>query len=801
MNRLGKWLTPGRIALGLFLALVVFGVAAWYAPRVVATAWREPLRVELSRALGRQVSFGDVRYMLFPYPGLSASDLVIPDDPAYGLEPLAYVTELQVGLRWLALAGGRFEISSVRMNEASVNLALHEERGWNAGLLLENLRARAREKSYSPELEIRGGRLNFRQGTRKSAFYMNAVDLDVQPPPEASGLLEWSFEASPARTDRSEQGFGRFTGQGQWRPTAGRDGVMNVEMELERSVLTEVATVVAGRDLGLQGRVTSKLRINGPLSGLTLRGRVDLEGLDRRSLTGRRGQGWSLPFEGTLDLTRQSMELHTVEPKNAEGHAPFQVRLAADSILTNPKWAAGFSFDAFEAKSLLELARRLGARVPDNLEVEGALTGPVSVPREGDPSGELELANAQVRLGGAGPVKVANALLRLSGGALELLPAQVESPTGSVMNLEGKWAMASEALSFKVGLKDLAVDDLKSAVAVLPGVPVPPVLGNCGGGTATGEIRFARKAEDEPAPWSGDMVLAGVECAVDGSAAPLRVRRSNLSFRGEDWSAKRVAAQWGGLALDGAAEYRAAAARKLQLALHFATLDAEALTDVLEPTFVRRRSFLDRTFRRGGTVPAWLAGRRLEATVSSKQFILDGRELERLSAKIYWDGTRVEIPQLDVHDGEAWLSGRLAIRIDQERPSYHLLARLADLRWQDARLDADIDLKAEGLTRASLDAMRAAGQFQVRGLEIGGQPLRNAAGCYDYDGGRAAGSRLRLRCLEAVVDGELLTGTGGSAGEGRLALELASPRRSLRLSGSAWPVILEAAGGATAMAR
>lgn len=801
MSRLRRWLTPGRIVLGLLLALVLFGAAAWYAPQVEATAWREPLRAELSRALGREVTLRDVRYMLIPFPGLAASDLVIPDDHAYGLEPLAYVTELQVGMRWLALARGRIEISSVRMNEASVNLARHEERGWNAGLVLENLRARVRQKGSAPEIEIRGSRLNFRQGLRKSAFYLNAVDLDVAPPDDPAGVLEWSFEASPARTDRAEQGFGRFTGQGQWRPAAGRDGMVDVEMELERSILTEVATVVAGRDLGLQGRVTSRVRINGPLNGLTLRGRLDLEGLDRKSLTVRRGQGWSLPFEGTLDITRQTLELHTVEPKDAEGRAPLQVRLAADGILTNPKWDAAFTFDAFAAKSLVDLARRLGARVPENLEVEGALTGPVSFPRDGDASGELELANAQVRLAGAGPLKVANASLRLSGGVLELSPAEVVSPSGSVMNLEGTWAVASEALSFKVGLKALPMEELTTAVAVLPGVEVPPVLEGCGQGTVGGEIRFARKIESEPAPWSGDMLLEGVQCEVSGGAAPLVVKRSTLSFRGANWSARRTSAEWGGLTLEGSAEYHALAGRQLKLALQFARLDADDLTRVLEPSLVRKRSFLDRTFRRGLAVPPWLAARRVEATVTSRQFVLDGRELERLSAKVYWDGVRIDIPQLDVRDGDASLSGRLAVRIDQETPRYHLLARLTDLPWQDARLDADIDLRAEGLSREALDAMRATGQFQVRGLEIGGETFRNAAGCYDYDGGRASGSRLRLRCLEAVVDGEFMMGTGGSAGEGKLALELTSPQKSLRLSGAAWPVTLERAGGTTAMAR
>ena len=95
----------------------------------------------LQQTLGRPVEIGEVRYQVFPRPGLSATNLVIPDEAAFGLEPIAYVGEMQAAISFTSVLTGNLEISSVRLVEASVNLARSEEAGWNFARLLERMTA------------------------------------------------------------------------------------------------------------------------------------------------------------------------------------------------------------------------------------------------------------------------------------------------------------------------------------------------------------------------------------------------------------------------------------------------------------------------------------------------------------------------------------------------------------------------------------------------------------------------------------------------------------------------------------
>jgi len=221
----------GRVIKFVAAAAVLTGVAGFVAPELDAQRMRKPLAAALQHTFGRPVEFGEVRYQIFPKPGLSATDLVIPDDPAFGVEPLAYVGELQAGFSFLSLLTGRLEISSVRLVEASVNLARRDELGWNFSRVLERMAEGVKKSGTSPKVEFRESRINFRADTLKSVFFLNAVDLDMDPPGATGGTLRWRYEASPARTDRAGQGFGRFTGSGRWTPgtsASGRIAVPNL---------------------------------------------------------------------------------------------------------------------------------------------------------------------------------------------------------------------------------------------------------------------------------------------------------------------------------------------------------------------------------------------------------------------------------------------------------------------------------------------------------------------------------------------------------------------------------------------
>ena len=75
-----KW---GRVVLLVLVLALLYGAGIALAPHVPATRFEAPLKLALERTLDRTVELSDVRYSLYPSPGLSAKNLVIhaaPDD-------------------------------------------------------------------------------------------------------------------------------------------------------------------------------------------------------------------------------------------------------------------------------------------------------------------------------------------------------------------------------------------------------------------------------------------------------------------------------------------------------------------------------------------------------------------------------------------------------------------------------------------------------------------------------------------------------------------------------------------------
>src|SRR5215813_8193769 len=111
-----------RILLWLMAALLVVGIAA---PFFTVDQYVRRLQASLQRSLGRRVELQDVHFSLFKGPGFSIGRVVIHEDPSIGVEPVAYIEEpgsmVIVPSIW-SLLGGRFVISSISLDEASINL-------------------------------------------------------------------------------------------------------------------------------------------------------------------------------------------------------------------------------------------------------------------------------------------------------------------------------------------------------------------------------------------------------------------------------------------------------------------------------------------------------------------------------------------------------------------------------------------------------------------------------------------------------------------------------------------------------
>src|ERR1039458_4292069 len=237
-------------AVGLLLAV---GLAA---PYLSADRYGERLRGSLERALGgnRRVEIGKVHFSLFKGPGFSVDSVVIHEDPAIGVEPVAYIQDssgggLEVAPQLWSLLGGRFVIASISLDGASINLsksgAASEWGQWNFSSFVTRS-----VMSAAPQIHVRNSGITLKLGDAKAVFYLMEAHLHLSPPPAAGGGWRVSCSAKPARTDRPAQGLGSFTVNRRWYVGPER---VDLDLELNRSGLGEITALLRGQSGGVHG--------------------------------------------------------------------------------------------------------------------------------------------------------------------------------------------------------------------------------------------------------------------------------------------------------------------------------------------------------------------------------------------------------------------------------------------------------------------------------------------------------------------------------------------------------------------
>src|ERR1022692_3979219 len=96
------------------------------APYLSGNRFAPRIRAALESALGRKVELGAIHFSLFAEPGFSVDNVVIHENPAIGIEPITYVGSLEAVPRLTSIFGifgGRLEFASIRLDDASINVA------------------------------------------------------------------------------------------------------------------------------------------------------------------------------------------------------------------------------------------------------------------------------------------------------------------------------------------------------------------------------------------------------------------------------------------------------------------------------------------------------------------------------------------------------------------------------------------------------------------------------------------------------------------------------------------------------
>jgi hypothetical protein len=757
-----------KVILKIVLVLLVVAVAAQYLP---LNFLRPPVEWALQRGLDRQVEVGEVHLDLFGAPGFTLDDVKIHEDPRAGIEPFAYVSSLDARVRWLSLFHRHLEFASLNLGDASLNLVKTAAGPWNFQFLLDSA---AEGRARVPAIRMRAGRVNFKFGDIKSVFYFNAADLDVAP--SSDGSAEVRFEGSPSQTDRAAQDFGRFFVDGTWNPS--RTPRLNLNVDLERSSLAEVSRMIDPRGFGLHGTIALQAQLSGAPSALEVSGQLQVDDVHRWDLVPK-GGGWKLPFKGALDLHDAKLELAS------DPAAPIVLSFRAWDFLSRTQWEAGLQLNHVPLAGLAEVARHMGAPLPDQLAAEGDVSGAFTYSDDGL-TGRVQLADASLTLPDVPPLHTASAALDIGDGAVSLEKSTIEIGEKESAELQGSYTFSQPGLpgiDLRIATRAMNVADMHSF-----GLAAIPLLDQTRQGSWRGSARYqgAVQTAGQPAGaqvpgWSGEYDLLNARIPVDGLSDPLRIQSASVKLNGARVSVTRLRAQLGDIAFTGDYRWEPASVHPHKFNIAIDAADVAELARLLAPSLLRERGFLARTLRLGAPppVPDWLKARRADGTISIGSLSAGDLNLSVNQARLLWDAGIVRLTGIDANLAGASVTGDLETNLSGGVPHYRFDGKLNDVPYKGGKLDFDGGFDAEGEGLSLLDSLHAEGHLRARSIAFSSDAdFASASACFELQG-----TRWKFGSVEVTQAGETYLGTGASQPDGRLVLDLVKGARAFRLSG------------------
>jgi hypothetical protein len=279
------------IALSVLLVLVI---AVAGPPLVSMSRYKARITHLMSESLGRPVRLSSVELRLLPVPGFVLTDLTVDDDPAFGAEPVLHANTVTASIRLMSLWRGRLEISTISVDEASLNVVRTSEGRWNLDPLFRTAAARVqpaeggaghgqpRRATPLPYLEATNSRINFKRGAEKLPFSLVGTDLSFWQ--ENPGDWRIRLRGQPARTDVSldlaDTGLVRLEARAQRAPEL-RQMPLHVDIEWSEAQLGQLTRLLIGSDPGWRGDLTGELHLDGTADAAEIKTRLRATGVHR----------------------------------------------------------------------------------------------------------------------------------------------------------------------------------------------------------------------------------------------------------------------------------------------------------------------------------------------------------------------------------------------------------------------------------------------------------------------------------------------------------------------------------------
>jgi hypothetical protein len=235
------------------------------------------------------------------------------------------------------------------------------------------------------------------------------------------------------------------------------------------------------------------------------------------------------------------------------------------------------------------------------------------------------------------------------------------------------------------------------------------------------------------------------------------------------------------------------AERQDRFTLAIPSTDISDLERVLLPALHRTSGFIARTLRLRMVTPDWLRERRAEGSVRIGALTAGDAELRGVRARVVWDGTSIQLPDVQATIDEGTLTGNLTADLSRGEPRYTLAGTIENLHLKNGEFDVSGELTTAGTGLSLLANVRGDGTFEVRSLATAPESFGTVSGAFDFAMART-GPRLKLSGVQAAMGSEQFNGEGGTQADGRLLLDLTSQTRTVRVHGPMAALKLEITG-------
>jgi len=531
------------------VAVVFLFLVAMFVVRPQFGWLRRKAADSLSMELGRPVDIASVHIRFLPRPGLELENLVIRDSDQFGSEPLLRSADVNAWIRISSLLRGRIEISSLSLNDASLNLSRSPQGKWN----LEELLQRASRSSTAPTasgrkeprrefpyIEATQARINFKNGIEKTRFAFNNAEFALWQ--ESDNQWGMRLKARPIRTDANLTDTGIISVNGVWdRSPVLQDTPVRFSLEWKQAQIGQVSKLFSGTDQGWRGNALVDATVSGTLGRFMVVADASVEQLRRQDVAA----------DGNLRTFAHCAAEYSASQggfANIDCSGP-----AGDGLVELKGTTTGIPLTAYDltllakgvpAQSVLELIRHVNQNVPQDLKAFGTVNAVISLNKRNAPlaaqlrgGGEalgLRLASAITATDlaiGAVPLRLnptaskdANSMATASpfeNPELQLGPISVT--LGRPTPVQAQITLSRSGYRGSVR-GEAGVKKLLQAARILR-LPAPPVNGD---GVAAVNISISRPWAEEAPAVTGTAQLRSVRAQVRGLNSPLLVNRADL---------------------------------------------------------------------------------------------------------------------------------------------------------------------------------------------------------------------------------------------------------------------------------